>query len=474
MKEKWKNWCNKHKYHIVELLLSTVILTIFSRCSFLYEINPWCDPNFYITVARKMQKGQVLYRDIFEQKGPIIYYIHYLACLLFDSSFAGVYIFEIIACLATANLLDKIFNLYLDSKNRAMVGTLLTICIIYSSRTFAMGDSAEEFCFPFLLYGLYCTLNFTGGNRLTRNQYLLAGGSCGFVFWTKYTLLGLYVGIALLFFVIQVRKKEFKEIGKCICNVMTGFSVISLATLTYFVKTHAVNDLIFTYIIVNTAYYSNKAGLSMLLACIVNDTIKLLYDCPLTSILIGIGIIHTILINNSGKLLILIFTTSLPLFLGLHIWTYYYYPLQLFTIFGTVYILQLNSKNSLLAISTAGLLTIMEALPTLISDNNLTWLYKFKPWFQQTANPTLYLYQCEEAEFYTAYGIIPEEKYYITWNIQFPEMIEEQEQAAMDSRHDFIITEIPQNFPGYQCVDQSIRNENGYNEIFYLYKRSDI
>ena len=71
--------------------LAALMLLFASQCSPLYPINLWDDANCLLTVGRVMRRGGVLYRDIYEQKGPLLYLIHALAACVSDTSFWGVY-----------------------------------------------------------------------------------------------------------------------------------------------------------------------------------------------------------------------------------------------------------------------------------------------------------------------------------------------------------------------------------------------
>ena len=77
--------------------MAALMLLFTSQCSPLYPINVWGDANCLLTVGRVMKRGGVLYRDIYEQKGPLLYLIHALAACLSDTSFWGVYIMEALA-----------------------------------------------------------------------------------------------------------------------------------------------------------------------------------------------------------------------------------------------------------------------------------------------------------------------------------------------------------------------------------------
>ena len=80
--------------------MAALMLLFTSQCSPLYPINVWGDANCLLTVGRVMKRGGVLYRDIYEQKGPLLYLIHAAAACLSDTSFSGVYLMEIPALTA--------------------------------------------------------------------------------------------------------------------------------------------------------------------------------------------------------------------------------------------------------------------------------------------------------------------------------------------------------------------------------------
>ena len=82
---------------IICILSAIAIITICSRSSFIYPFNDWYDPNCYFTVGKSMMNGIVPYRDLFEHKGPLLYFIHGIAWFISKNTFLGVYFIEIIS-----------------------------------------------------------------------------------------------------------------------------------------------------------------------------------------------------------------------------------------------------------------------------------------------------------------------------------------------------------------------------------------
>ena len=78
-------------------LCAVIIMTICSRSSFLYVFNLCDDANSYFTMGKSMFRGFVPYRDLFDQKGILLYFIYGLSSLMSATTFRGVFVMEIIA-----------------------------------------------------------------------------------------------------------------------------------------------------------------------------------------------------------------------------------------------------------------------------------------------------------------------------------------------------------------------------------------
>ena len=114
------------------LIIAVFAITLFSYCSPLYPFNVWVDPNCFFTVGKSILDGIVPYRDLYEQKGPILYFIHTFASLISYRSFLGVYFVEIIASWAFLHISYKTISLFNKSKYRILFISALGI-IIYLS-----------------------------------------------------------------------------------------------------------------------------------------------------------------------------------------------------------------------------------------------------------------------------------------------------------------------------------------------------
>ena len=86
------------RFELIFLILAaSLTITFVSTSSPLYPFNPWDDVNVFFTLGRGIKHGLVPYKDIFDHKGPLLYFIYFLAVLISEKSFVGVWLIECIA-----------------------------------------------------------------------------------------------------------------------------------------------------------------------------------------------------------------------------------------------------------------------------------------------------------------------------------------------------------------------------------------
>ena len=147
-----KGLTDKSRLNKTELAIligaAVVTMTLASTCSPLYPFNPWDDANCFFTLGRGITHGLVPYRDLYEQKGPLLYFIYAFAAFLSDRSFIGAWIAECVMASLFAVFSWKIAKLFTEPPKYAVVLVPLLTGLTYTSRLFNFGGNAEELCFP--------------------------------------------------------------------------------------------------------------------------------------------------------------------------------------------------------------------------------------------------------------------------------------------------------------------------------------
>lgn len=79
---------------LLSILAAAGVLLFCTKSSPLYPTNDWFDTNCFFTVGKSMFEGRVPYLDIYEQKGPLLYFLYGLCYLVSPTSFFGGYLLE--------------------------------------------------------------------------------------------------------------------------------------------------------------------------------------------------------------------------------------------------------------------------------------------------------------------------------------------------------------------------------------------
>ena len=238
---------------------SAVLLLIFSECSPLYALNTWVDPNCFMTVGRGMRAGLVPYRDLMEQKGPLLYVIHLVAALISPNSFHGVYPIEVLV--HTAFLFASWKTARLFAKRGVL--PVLVAAFLVMINSYAYGDTAEMLCLPMLAWSLYDAVCYFKDDerRMSDGAFLRNGFLAGCVLWIKFSLLGLHFAwMAVIAIECVARERKIGRAVRMCLIFLGGMALSALPWLVYFGLNGAISDLIDVYFVQNITGYPNNEG----------------------------------------------------------------------------------------------------------------------------------------------------------------------------------------------------------------------
>lgn len=475
------------------LLVAILFITLFSKSSPLYPFQDWVDVHCYYSVGRAMNHGTVLYRDIVEQKGPMVYFLYALADRLFPRTFFGAYLMEVVSMGLLLYVTAQCIRLYTRRVSAVYIGIPLLACVITTSKSFTHGGSVEETLLFCLAYVLYTAIRICREGQVRPAAYFLNGICLGLVFWSKYTMVGLYIGVLLCLSLYLLKNHRPRELGKIVLVTGGGFLAISLPVLLYFGMHGALRDLGEVYFYDNLFAYSNRAPLAdklvqLIRSVFVQTTDNYLYTIPM---LTGLGWI--LLKRNFESLLLPVSLLFLVLFqyIGGTASIYYNLPLSVFAIFGVCaaadWLGRIPWRSVRLVPATlVALLALLTPLWGFLLSNNTPMMqvereelaqYRFAAIMAQTENPTLFNYGFLDGGFYFAADIPPSTKYFCRLNMQTAESRAEMERYITEGVTDYVVTRntrLEDKFEQmpYECVAIApfqFENLNGY---YRLYRRA--
>ena len=448
-----------------------VTMLICTKSSPLYPLNDWVDANTYLTIGRGMLHGKVPYRDLYEQKGPLLYMLHAGAACISDDSFLGVYIIESLAC--AVFLWETKYLMEINGCEGKLWLLPLTALAVYSSEAFCHGDSAEELCLPLTL-GAYIIgyRAVTGMAGKDGRRAFVLGLLAGAVIWIKLTFLGVFAA-AFIAVLAECRRKHGEVLRTAALCVLGAFAA-SLPVVIYFGLNNALDDLFSVYFYDNIFRYSgDDRGLFHNIADGWNFS-RIFMTVPFCIICAGIILIPLTKdrrrsIYYIGSVLLMFGTV----FAGHG--SYQYYPLAMAVFVPQGVCLIINTVQKLLkgrgvvlpkytgAFLCAAALAADTALCYKLSRN----VYLMK--YDRSCLPQYHFAELMDGEgdmlnygfidggFYLAAGEVPEYRYFCRNNMSVPEMTAAQEHYVSSHMPEYIVTrsdkKTPErSFDGYTLV----------------------
>ena len=229
-------------------------------------------------MGKGMMNGKVLYRDLFEQKGPLLYFVHGMAYLISNTSFLGVYMLEVAAVSFFLYFSHKMIALYLDTKY-SIIALPLIAAVVLNMRSFAHGDSAEELSLPLIAYSLYSLLRYFARRYPEPIGYrtvLINGIIAGCILWIKFSLLGFWLGWIAAVLLYALKQRRFGRGLRESLAFLGGMSLPTIPWIVYFGANHSIGTWLHSYLYINVFYYPSDLTVlgrikSMMVASLYNS-----------------------------------------------------------------------------------------------------------------------------------------------------------------------------------------------------------
>lgn len=466
------------------LLIAALILLFCSQCSPLYPINVWADPNCLLTVGRVMKAGGVVYRDIYEQKGPTLYLLHMLASFVSDRSFLGVFLLEVLSLGAALWAAGRIMRG--PQKGFAAGAALLGVSLVVSG-AFVTGDSAEEFCLPLILGAMALAFSEYEKNNgpMCAKSLMLCGLLAGITATIKFTLLGAFVGLCFCEGVLALRKGGFgralASAGAFLLGMMTPIFLWGV----YFAANGALDDAVQVYLYNNVMLYAEEG---VTLAQMLRETAEIVRENVLWLLLAGGGLVFFML-DREEKPALKLCAMSMAVcqfaavFLLGRVWPYSPMAMGAFAALGVRGIGK-RIPEKITGRAYAGMTAGLLAAAFFLTPNRYLRFVKLEDTAQGRLaaqvepGSTLLQYSYLDDGLYLATGILPEERFFVRLNVRFPEMNEALDRAVQEGKPDYVLLswrELPEQFDQYELAAQEMgyREDGRLIKPLYLYRRKE-
>jgi 4-amino-4-deoxy-L-arabinose transferase-like glycosyltransferase len=220
---------------ITLLLLSPLNIPILGR-----------DEGVFVYVGQQILRGKIPYRDVWDHKGPLIYYIDALGLFIGHHSQWGIWLIEGICITASLILLYLLLR-------RILSGTAATFGILTWLAGFTIvigGNVVEEYAIILVVLAAYLAVYQPFFSAP------LAGVLAGLAFMLRPNEAAA-PALALVFLLgAQIRQRAWRSVSFSILQFLVGFLVVAGVTAAYFAWNHAINDFMRSVFLFNFYYVS--------------------------------------------------------------------------------------------------------------------------------------------------------------------------------------------------------------------------
>lgn len=483
------------KLILYSLFLSTLFLLICSRSSPLYPMNDWEDVHIFFTLGRSVTDGLVLYRDVYDQKGPLLYFIFTLASCISRTTFFGVFLLEIVTFAAFLYFSAKCAQLYLG--NSPAIWFILTLMAPATmlATSFANGSSAEQYClwiFPCSLYFIDKAIHES--RRLKPGEAFTIGLCAGYALYIKFTILGFFLGLALFVLIWYLfYEKAAKELPGTILSFLGGIAAVSVPIFLYFLINGAIEDFFTGYFYNNLFLYQGESNTlkERLVSYYVFTKNTFQNNLEFTVIDIIGGVWLALTLRKHYKLFTAFFLGFLLLSIatlgGGRFYPYYTLTYAGFVVYGfiplTLLLRRLLPSIPQKITAAALLLLIITLIPVSYFSSDDTYFmaydkedlpqYQFAEYIRQKENPSMLYYGFLDGGFYFTANVTPPCRYIGWLNIPLEDMSSTQEALIEAGAVDFVVTrtyELDSDLYTFVAKGEMPPGEEE-PEVYYLYER---
>lgn len=190
----------------------------------------------FLTIGKEWYRGKVPYRDLFDHKGPLIFFVDMLGfALSAGTSATGVFLIQTVFMFGALIAFYKIGRLFLNRTDFGIIVSILTL--ICAKANYIEGNTVEEYCVPFIAWSLYGILKW-----LTCGEYGPHEAKWAFLYGTTFAVclltrvtnaITIIPGILIIFLVL-IKKRQYKNIFQNIVAFWVGCLILVIPFSLYF------------------------------------------------------------------------------------------------------------------------------------------------------------------------------------------------------------------------------------------------
>lgn len=351
----------RERYLSAVLCLITIayVLVCMPTLSILYPNRYGIDSSVWMVIGQGVLDGKVPYRDLFDHKGPFVYFIYALS-QSFSSGKMGLFILAVPYYCFIVLLFNKVAGIWMPP----ILSFVCTCSFFIFHVVTSVGDGmqTEDLSLPFILIPMYWFLKVKDVQDLSKSFYIVSGLCLGLIAMIRVNNAVVLIAEYIVIIFVFARNLHWRRLLMPHLYMLIGLFVSLSPFVCYFVVNHALYDMIWGCFLYNIQYL-NASHVSDFLKYDEYFILKMLSPC-IISILMLLVIKRFKLMRNEWFLIVSSFL-SIIVFKGGSGYPHYYnatIPAFLVSLFVIISCLNVCWKRIIAFALVGGVFLPMSAL----------------------------------------------------------------------------------------------------------------
>jgi len=239
------------------LLLVFFVLIVLAQANPL-NILPGRDSGFFLYAGSQILKGKLLYIDVWDSKGPGIFYVNALGLLLAKGSRWGVWFLEFLVAITSTLLGYKIAKTEWGH-GAALLAAMLWLFSL--NVVLQKGNLTEEYSLLFSFFAIFVFWKITKSSQPQLAGWILLGSLLAVNFLFRANNIGVIVSLMGAFLGTSLLSKQYGKIIKPILGFAAGILIVFGIVTVYFLRLGIFYEMIQASIFYNFSYAGGNFNL---------------------------------------------------------------------------------------------------------------------------------------------------------------------------------------------------------------------
>lgn len=235
-------------------LLASLVLAVLLPYSPAQRPVPSRDSGVFSYIGWRITQGELPYRDIWDHKAPVIFYLDALGLLLTPDSSWGIWLVEVAALGLAAALGYFLLKRLFDGLTAALLSFLWLFTGFY---LLAGGNLTTEYALPMQFAALWLFYRADNSPRYTWHGFAL-GAVTALLFFTRQNAIAIPAAIGVYLLASRLSRGNARQLWREAWPILAGGLLVTVFIVGFFAVQGALRDFLDQVFLYNFIYFDER------------------------------------------------------------------------------------------------------------------------------------------------------------------------------------------------------------------------